>query len=68
MMLGPAIAFSQPGLESQLPDYIRFREQKAADARAATPPAADAAALEQLAADDRFFLQQKLAVTHVMPM
>ena len=67
MMLGPAIAFNQPGLESQLPDYIRVRDQKAADARAATPPAADAAALEQLAADDRFFLQQKLAATHVIP-
>ncbi len=67
MMLGPAIAFNKPGLESQLPDYVRFREQKAADARAASPQAPDAAALEQLAADDRFFLEQKLSVTHVIP-
>ena len=67
MMLGPAIEFNKPGLESQLPDYVRFREQKAAEARASSPPAADADALEQLAADDGFFLEQKRSVRQVIP-
>ena len=67
MMMGPALEFNRPGLEKQLPDYVQFREQKAAGARVATPPAQDADKLEQLASDDRFFLEQKRGVHHTFP-
>ena len=67
MMTGPALEFNRPGLEKQLPDYVQFRQQKAAAARAATPPAQDADKLDQLASDDRFFLEQKRGVHHTFP-
>jgi cyclase len=67
MMMGPALEFNRPGIEKQLPDYVAFREQKAAAARTASPPAPDADRLEQLASDDRFFLEQKRGVRHTFP-
>lgn len=57
MMMGPAIEFNRPGLEQQLPGYIRMLEGKAVS---------DAAAAERLATA-RFFLDQKRSVTHVFP-
>jgi glyoxylase-like metal-dependent hydrolase (beta-lactamase superfamily II) len=57
MMQGPAIDFNRPGLERQLPAYIQSLEKRAAtDSKAA-------ALLEA----DRFFLEQKRNVRHVLP-
>jgi glyoxylase-like metal-dependent hydrolase (beta-lactamase superfamily II) len=64
MMLGPALAFNKPGLETQLPAYIQNLEKRAATARAATPPPADLPALERRLEEDRFFLEQKTNVHH----
>jgi glyoxylase-like metal-dependent hydrolase (beta-lactamase superfamily II)/ketosteroid isomerase-like protein len=47
MMAGPAIAFNQPGLETQLPGYIGMLEKKLKAARTSKPPAPDVASLEQ---------------------
>src|SRR5262245_32652442 len=47
MMLGPALAFNKPGLETQLPAYIQNLEKRVAAARAATPPPAELPALER---------------------
>ena len=44
IMAGPAIAFNKPGLESQLPDYIRSIEQRIATGEKSTPPAGGAVA------------------------
>jgi glyoxylase-like metal-dependent hydrolase (beta-lactamase superfamily II) len=57
MMIGPALAFNQPGIEHDLPDYIQSVEQ-----RAATSPQ-----LKELAEIDRFFLEQKKNVRHAFP-
>jgi cyclase len=64
MMLGPAIAFNKPGLETQLPAYIQGLEQRVAAAEAAPPPPADLPALKQRLEDDRLFLDQKKNVRH----
>jgi cyclase len=57
MMMGPAIEFNRPGLESQLPGYIQNLERRAAiDPR-----------LASLLAEDRFFLEQKKSATLVLP-
>lgn len=57
MMAGPAIEFNRPGLETQLPAYIASLEK-----RAAGDPA-----LARRLAEDRFFLEQKRSVRHVLP-
>lgn len=57
MMMCPAIEFNKPGIEQQLPGYVRMLEQKAAS---------DPAVRERLE-DARFFLDQKRSVTHVFP-
>jgi glyoxylase-like metal-dependent hydrolase (beta-lactamase superfamily II) len=67
LMTGPALAFNQPGLETQLPSYIRSLEKRLAAAESEAPPPADLPALRRLVADDRFFLEQKRAVRHVFP-
>lgn len=59
LMAGPAIAFNQPGLDTQLPGHIRAVEQQLARARAATPPSADTAQLAAHVAHDTWFLAQK---------
>src|SRR5262245_14035025 len=64
MMLGPALAFNKPGLETQLPAYIQSLERRVAAARAANPPPADLPALERRLEEDRFFLEQKRNVRH----
>src|SRR6476661_8437952 len=38
MMMGPALAFNKPGLETDLPNYIKSIEQKIARDEAAVPP------------------------------
>jgi glyoxylase-like metal-dependent hydrolase (beta-lactamase superfamily II) len=67
IMAGPAIEFNRPGLESQLPDYIRSIEKRIATGEAATPPAADLPALREALHDARYFLEQKNSVKHVLP-
>ena len=67
LMMGPALEFNRPGLETQLPAYVQSLEKKAAAAEAAVPPPQNLAAMKALAAEDRFFLDQKTAVHHVFP-
>jgi glyoxylase-like metal-dependent hydrolase (beta-lactamase superfamily II) len=67
MMAGPAIDFNRPGLESQLPAYLKGLEQTVAAAESATPPPPELARLKQVLADDRFFLEQKTAAQLVLP-
>ena len=67
MMMGPALAFNRPGLETQLPAYIRSLEGRVSAAAAATPPPSDLPRLESLLEADRFFLGQKKAVRHTFP-
>ena len=57
MMMGPALEFNRPGVEEQLPGYVRMLEKKAAS---------DASAQARLEAA-RFFLDQKRSVRHVFP-
>jgi cyclase len=57
MMMGPALEFNRPGVETQLPDYV-----KSLEARAAADPA-----LKPLLEEDRFFLDQKAHVHHTFP-
>jgi len=57
MMAGPAIEFNRPGIEQQLPGYIKMLEQRAATAPAAQPQL-DVA---------RFFLDQKKNAHLVLP-
>jgi len=67
IMAGPAIDFNRPGLESQLPTYLKGLEQKIAAAESATPPPPELARMKQVLADDRFFLEQKTAAHLVLP-
>jgi len=57
LMMGPALAFNAPGIERDLPGYLRSLEQRAASA----PD------LQPLLEEDRFFLEQKRGVRHVFP-
>jgi glyoxylase-like metal-dependent hydrolase (beta-lactamase superfamily II) len=57
LMIGPALEFNRPGLESQLPKYLKDLE-----VRAETNPA-----LKATLDDDRFFLEQKKGVRHAFP-
>jgi cyclase len=57
LMMGPALEFNRPGIETQLPAYLRTLEQQAA-----TNPA-----LKPLLDEDRFFLDQKARVRHTFP-
>jgi len=57
LMMGPALDFNRPGLETQLPAYLQGLAK-----RAATDPS-----LEPLLAEDRFFLEQKSHVRHTFP-
>ena len=57
LMMGPALEFNRPGLETGLPGYLENLEKRAA---------ADAS-LKPLLAEDRFFLEQKTRVRHTFP-
>ncbi len=67
MMAGPALEFNRPGLDRQLPDYIRSIEQRIATSEVATPSAADLPALRGALNDARYFLEQKRTVQHTLP-
>ena len=56
-MMGPALEFNRPGLETQLPGYLKNLEQRAA-ANPALKPTLD---------EDRFFLDQKRTSTTRFP-
>ena len=57
LMMGPALEFNRPGIETQLPNYLKALEQRAA----ANP------ALRATLDEDRFFLEQKSHVRHTFP-
>jgi cyclase len=57
LMMGPALEFNRPGLEVQLPGYLKMLEPRAA----ANP------ALKATLDEDRFFLEQKTRVRHTFP-
>jgi glyoxylase-like metal-dependent hydrolase (beta-lactamase superfamily II) len=57
MMMGPAVEFNRPGIESQLPSYIASLERRAAID----------ASLAPLLAEDKFFFEQKKNVRLVVP-
>ncbi len=64
LMMGPALRFNQPGLDTQLPEHIDYVAKLAADAGAKFPPGADLAKLQRHLSEDRFFLAQKRGVHH----
>ena len=61
LMMGPALAFNQPGIDSQLPQHIRAVQQRIATAPPGSP---ELARLRRHLADDRFFLEQKRGARH----
>lgn len=63
MMMGPALAFNQPGLDSQLPGYIGMLEKNLAS----MPASPAATALRERIAAHRWFLEQKRGVQHTFP-
>ena len=66
LMLGPAIAFNKPGLETQLPQYIRSLEKRIASATENTSDA-DLATVRDALQEARYFLDQKTRVAHQAP-
>jgi glyoxylase-like metal-dependent hydrolase (beta-lactamase superfamily II) len=67
LMMGPALAFNQPGLDEQLPQHIRDVEAALAAGRAKRADPAKLARLEAHLRDDRSFLAQKRGVHHTFP-
>jgi glyoxylase-like metal-dependent hydrolase (beta-lactamase superfamily II) len=61
MMLGPALAFNQPGIDEQLPGHIKDVERAAAT----DTSAARRGRLERHLAEDRFFLAEKRGSAHL---
>jgi cyclase len=57
LMMSPALEFNRPGLETQLPNYLKALEQ-----RAAADPS-----LKAVLDEDRLFLAQKSRVRHTFP-
>jgi glyoxylase-like metal-dependent hydrolase (beta-lactamase superfamily II) len=66
MMMGPALEFNRPGLQTQLPGFIARLEQRVARAEAAAPTPANLPRLKQALDDARFFLDQKKNTTHTL--
>ena len=64
MMMGPALEFNRPGLETQLPGYIASLEKRVATAEASSPQAPNLPRLKQALEDARFFLDQKKNTRH----
>jgi len=67
MMMGPAIEFNKPGIESQLPGFIKDLEQRIAAAERAAAPPANLPRLKQTLEEARFFLDQKKNVSFTFP-
>lgn len=66
LMAGPAVAFNQPGLDTQLPAHLDQVRQALARARAASPPSADTTRLAAHLERDAWFLAQKRGVRHTL--
>ncbi len=64
MMMGPALEFNRPGIESDLPNYIASIEKRVAKDEATNPTPAELPKLKALLEEDRFFLEQKKNVHH----
>lgn len=64
MMMGPALAFNQPGLDRDLPGYLADLGKRVAEGEAATPPPANLPRLKAALEMGRFFLDQKRGVHH----
>jgi len=67
MMAGPAIEFNRPGMETQIPDYIKSLQARVAKAEAASPAPDNLPRLRQALAEAAYFFNQKSAVAHVLP-
>jgi cyclase len=66
-MMGPALEFNRPGLETQLPGYIASLEKRRATAETTSPPPPNLPRLKQALEDARFFLDQKKNTRHTFP-
>jgi glyoxylase-like metal-dependent hydrolase (beta-lactamase superfamily II) len=66
LMAGPAIAFNEPGLESQLPAHIAAVAREKAHEDSTNARSAEAMAAAEHLERDRFFLAQKRAVRHTL--
>ena len=64
LMMGPALAFNQPGLDQDLPGYLDDLGKRVAAEEAAVPPPANLARMKSALAMGRFFLDQKRGVHH----
>jgi glyoxylase-like metal-dependent hydrolase (beta-lactamase superfamily II) len=67
MMAGPAIEFNRPGMETQIPEYIKGLEARIAKAEAESPQPANLPRLRQALAEATYFFNQKSAVKFVLP-
>jgi glyoxylase-like metal-dependent hydrolase (beta-lactamase superfamily II) len=66
-MMGPALDFNRPGIETQLPGYIASIAARVNDLEATAPGSADLPRLEKLLAEDREFLDAKRNVRLTFP-
>lgn len=64
LMMGPALAFNQPGLDEELPAYLDDLGRRVAAGEAAASPPANLARMKSALATGRFFLDQKRSVRH----
>ncbi|MEO8500673.1 MAG: MBL fold metallo-hydrolase, partial [Vicinamibacteria bacterium] len=62
LMMGPALAFNQPGLDEQLPGYLDDLAKRVAAAEVATPPPVSLPRMKAALSMGRFFLEQKRSV------
>lgn len=67
LMAGPALAFNQPGLDTQLPGYIRGLGQRIAAGEASATPPDTLRALRDARDEAHSFLLQKRQVRHTLP-
>ena len=66
LMLGPALAFNQPGLDEQLPGHIRAVAARIAEVAKADRRSPDLPRLRAHLAQDRDFLAQKRGARHTV--
>jgi glyoxylase-like metal-dependent hydrolase (beta-lactamase superfamily II) len=66
LMLGPALAFNQPGLDTQLPAHIRAVAARIGELEQADPRSPDLPRLRAHLAEDRDFLAEKRAARHTV--
>lgn len=64
LMKGPALAFNQPGLDTQLPGYLDDLAKRISAAEGTTPSPASLPRMKSALSMGRFFLDQKRSVHH----